>query len=204
MHQIPPIELAIKINNLINQDKDHLKEYQDKQGKLDFNVLIGFALGAVCSFGSKLAIAQILKMFVPMFDKAQLKDYSDFITSLNFYLVDAIEEDTFNLCVLEDNKWTPVAEASFKSLYTLWYPFFSVMKVEFHDERDGINKLSSNYVASRALNAYKIMSRIMESSTFDDYNIEIMQRDFPICAKDFNELRKLIYLEQVDPPSTIH
>ncbi len=87
MHNIPPVELAIRISKILNRNKNQLKEYQDRNGRINFNLLIGLVLGGICSFTDKPAINQILRIFFPIFNDSQLEDYANLMMGLNNHLV---------------------------------------------------------------------------------------------------------------------
>jgi acyl-CoA-binding protein len=203
MDKLPPQELAVRISKIINRNKEQLKAYQDKNGNVNFNLLIGLVLGGICSFGNP-ALNQILKIFFPIFNYNQLRDYGDLMMGLNNYLVDTIESSPNNIYLLENNKWTIITEAGFDSVYALWYAFFCIMKVEFEHEKDKIDELKSNPTTTEALRCYTIMHKIMTSATLDSNDLDIMQTKFPEYTHKFNELRKLIYTQSIKTPSTVH
>ena len=138
MHEIPSVDIAIKVNKILGRNKALLKEYQDKNGKINFNLLIGLVLGGICSFADKPAINQILRIFFPIFKEYQLNDYANLMMGLNNYLVYTLDANLNDIYVLENNKWISVTEANSDSIYTLWYGFFGIMKVEFEHSQDKI------------------------------------------------------------------
>lgn len=204
MHNIPPVELAIRISKILNRNKNQLKEYQDRNGRINFNLLIGLVLGGICSFTDKPAINQILRIFFPIFNDSQLEDYANLMMGLNNHLVYLLDTNPGNIYLLENNKWVLITEAEFDSVYALWYAFFGIMKVEFAQEKDRINKLKSNHVTSEALADYNAMYNIMTSSALSIDDISTMQDKFPEYAYKFNELRKLMYMQAITPQSTLH
>lgn len=205
IHDIPSIELAVKISKIINRNKDQLKDYQDKNGRVNFNLLIGLVLGGICSFADKPAINQILKIFFPVFNtKSQLDDYASLMMGLNNYLVFTLDTNSDNIYLFEDNKWVLITDAEFDSVYSLWYAFFGIMKVEFEKEKNKIGKLKANSVTNAALVAYDDMHKIMTSLALSIDDISAMQDKFPGYAHKFNALRKLMYMKTITPQSTLH
>ena len=204
MHEIPSVDIAIKVNKILGRNKALLKEYQDKNGKINFNLLIGLVLGGICSFADKPAINQILRIFFPIFKEYQLNDYANLMMGLNNYLVYTLDANLNDIYVLENNKWISVTEANSDSIYTLWYGFFGIMKVEFEHSQDKINKLKSNQITIDALRCYSTMHKIMTATTLDDSALNIMQHEFPLYAYNFNELRKLMYTDKIQPEATVH
>lgn len=204
MHDLPPINLAVRISKIINRNKEQLKEYQDKHGRVNFNLLIGLVLGGICSFADKPALNQILRIFFPIFNDSQLNDYANLMMGLNNYLVLTLDTNPDNLYLLEDNKWILITDAGFDSIYALWYAFFGIMKVEFENAKNKIKKLKTNHVANEALNDYDIMHKIMTSLALSVEDISAMQNKFPGYAHKFNELRKLMYIQTTTSQSTLH
>ncbi len=204
MYKIPSDELAVKISKIINRNKEQLKEYQDRNGKINFNLLIGLVLGGICSFSDKPMINQILRMFIVAFNDKQLDDYASFMMGLNNYLVYALDSNPNNIYLLENNKWTLITEANFDSVYALWYAFFGIMKVEFKQSKSKINKLKNNLITIKALECYDVMSNIMTSQVVDISSLDKMQNEFPEYVRNFNELRKLMFMQNTTPQSTIH
>lgn len=69
------------------------------------------------------------------------------------------------------------------------------MKVEFEDRADEINKLKQhNLIANEALECFTAMSAIMKSELLDANILHDMQNKFPEYAYKFNELRKLMFM----------
>lgn len=204
MHNVPPIDLAVRISKIINRNRDQLKAYHDKNGRVSFNLLIGFLLGGICSFADKPMLNQILGIFFPVFNDKQLKDYADLMMGLNNYLVSMLDENPNNLYLLENNKWILIADAQFDTVYALWHAFFGIMKVEFEQETSKIEKLKANNVTTDALNAYSTMHKIMTAPALSNDDINVMYDKFPQYAHQFNELRKLMYMQIVTPEPTVH
>ena len=48
------------------------------------------------------------------------------------------------------------------------------------------------------------MHKIMTATTLDDNALNIMQHEFPSYAYNFNELRKLMYTDKIQPEPTVH
>jgi hypothetical protein len=151
-----------------------------------------------------MTINQAIKIFFPVFKDRQLQDYADLMMGLNNHLVDVLDSNPSDIYLLENNKWTPICDASFDSVYALWYAFFGIMKVEFELGKDKIEALKSKPTADNALGCYAIMHKVMTSITLDHNAIDEMQNKFPAYAHKFNELRKLIYLQTIAPQSTMH
>lgn len=206
MHQIPPLELAVRISKIINRNRERLKDYQDNHGKVNFNILIGLVLGGICSFSAKpsMTIQRILQIFLPIFAGTQLQDYANLMMGLNNHLVDVLDSNPNNICVLENNIWTPIGEASVDSVYALWHAFFGVMKVEFEYEKDKIAAVTPNSTRDDALRYYAIMHEIMTSPMVDHTAMNAMYNKFPEYSQKFNELRKLMYLQTIKTQPTLH
>jgi len=196
VHTIPSKELAIKINKIISRNKNNLRQFQDRHGKINFNLLIGSILGSICSFADKPMINQVLKMFIGAFDDKQLGDYANFMMGLNNYLVYTLDTDYKNIYLLENNQWILINDANFESVYAFWYAFFGIMKVEFEDRAGEINKLKQhNLIVTKALEYFTAMSTIMKSELLDAKVLCDMQNKFPEYAYKFNELRKLMFMK---------
>lgn len=199
MHKIQTQELATKISKIINSHKEHFKAYQDNNGEINFNLLIGLILGCICSFSERpaMTINQTLKIFMPVFEMDQLQDYANLMMRLNNYLVDVLESNPNNIYLLENNKWKLICEADFDSVYAIWYAFFGIMKSEFAHNKNAINSLKPNSVTASALEGYDMIHRIMTAPALDLDDIQDMQNKFPEYARRFNELRKLMYRQSI-------
>ncbi len=205
MHNMPSVELAIKIDKIINKNRGKLKAYQDKYGKVNFNLFVGMLLGSICSFVEKPMINQVLKIFMPAFDTdTELNDYVNLMMELNNYLVFTLDENPENIHLLDNDEWVAIANTDFNSLYALWYAFFGIMKCEFEDNKNKIEQLSVNPTVTEALDGYNVMRKIMSSFAVSNDDIIIMHEQFPYYAQKFNELRKLMRLKTTTPKSTLH
>jgi hypothetical protein len=205
MHTIPPKELAVKISKIINNNKNILKQFQDRHGKINFNLLVGLVLGSICSFADKPMINQVFKMFIVAFNDKQLDDYGNFMMGLNNYLVYTLDTNYKDIYLLENNQWNIIHEANFDSVYALWYAYFGIMKVEFKNKAGDIQKLKQhNKIVNEALECFNAMSSIMEAGLLDANALYDMQNKFPEYAYKFNELRKLIYMQNDAPKPTLH
>lgn len=204
MHQLPSIELAVKINAIINQHKEQLKDYQNNLGQIDFNLIIGLLLGGICSFADTPALNQILKIFFPVFDENQISDYAKLMMGLNNYLVFTLDTSPNNIYLLDDKRWVLMADADFDCVYALWYAFFCIMKAEFKNANTKINKLKTSNIANEALRDYDVMNKIMLAPSLAIEDMSVMQNKFPTYAHRFNELRKLMYQHVDTSQPTIH
>jgi hypothetical protein len=204
MNTIPSAELAVKINKILNRNKHLLKQFQDRHGKLNFNLLVGSVLGAICSFAEKPMLNQVISTYFPVFNEKQLGDYANFMMGLNNYLVYTFDSNRNDIYLLENNKWTLITEASVDSVYAIWYAFFGIMKTEFEESKVKIDKLKNHAIVFEALKCYDIMSKIMTSQLIDANDINIMQNEFPKFAYKFNELRKLMFMQTVASQPTLH
>jgi hypothetical protein len=204
MHQLPSIELAVKINAIINQHKEKLKDYQNNRGQIDINLIIGLVLGGICSFAETPALNQILRIFFPVFNENQISDYANFMMGLNNYLVFTLDTNPNNIYLLDGNKWVLISDADFDCVYALWYAFFGIMKVEFKTANAKINNLKTNNIANEALRDYEVINKIMLAPSLTVEEMSVMQNKFPIYARRFNELRKLMYQHVETSQPTIH
>ena len=205
MQNMPPIELAININKIISKNRGKLKAYQDKHGKVNFNLLVGMLLGSICSFVEQPMVNMVLKTFMPVFKTdTELNDYVSLMMELNNYLVFTLDTNPESIYLLDDDEWVTVADADFNSLFALWYAFFGIMKVEFEDNRDKIEELSVNPIVNEALDGYNVMHNIMTSFAVSIEDISIMHEQFPLYAQKFNELRKLMHLKTTTAKLTLH
>ena len=204
MNTIPSAGLAVRINKIFNRNKHLLKQFQDRHGKINFNLLVGSVLGAICSFAEKPMLNQVVSMYFPVFNNKQLSDYANFMMGLNNYLVYTLDSNRNEIYLLENNKWTLITEASVESVYAIWYAFFGIMKTEFEESKAKIDQLKSYAITCEALKCYDIMSKIMTAQLVDANDINVMQNEFPKFAYKFNELRKLIFMQTVTSQPTIH
>ena len=194
MYNPPSQELAIEINKLLHSKKAKLKDFQDKHGKVNFNLLVGMVLGAICCFHEKPGINEVLAIFYPIFDNdKQFKNYADLMMGLNNYLVYKLDSNDNNIFLLEDNKWIDITEANLASVYAIWYAFHGMMKVEFEENKNKINSVKSNPITVAALESFTKMHQIMILNELRIDNIYSMQNDFFGHARKINELRKLIH-----------
>lgn len=199
---MPSDKLAGKINKIINKNKNKLKQFQNKYGEMNLNLLIGSVLGGVCCFSEKPMIDQILNIFISAFNDKQLDDYANFMTALNNYFVDALNSNG-DIYLFEDDKWTSIKDADFNSVYALWYAFFGIIKIEFTQAKSIINKLKDYPITTVCLECYENMAIVMTSKLLDTNAIKIMHNNFPKYARKFNELRKLMYMQNSIPHASI-
>lgn len=206
MYDLPPIDLAVRISKIINRNKGKLKEYQDRHGKVNLNLLIGMILGSICSFEEKPMINNIIKLFseVIVFNSNnQFKEFADLVIKMNNYLTQVLDSNSTNIYVLEeDNKWVLITKATVDNMYAFWYSFYGIMKVEF--EQNSFKEFKSISTYKDAMEAYGVMQEIMQSTMLDDDKLTIMYQEFPGYAHRFNELRKLMYMQTVASQSTLH
>lgn len=201
---MPSNELTVKINKIINNNKNSLKEFRDKKGKINLNLLTGSVLGAICSFSDKPMINNVLSMFMPAFNDKQMDDYANFIMDINNYLVCILESDCNNIYLFESNKWMSITDANFDSVYALWYAFFGIMKVEFKDKKNEIDSLRHSPVVTESLESFTDMSDVMGAHLVDVNALKNMQNKFPEYAFKFNELRKLMFMKTIKSKSGLH
>ena len=194
MHKLPSQELAVEINKLLHAKRAKLKHFQDKHGNINFNLLVGMVLGAICCFHEKPAINEVLAIFNPILDTdKQFKAYADLMMGLNNYLVYQLDSNNNTIFLLEENKWVGITETDLYSVYSLWYAFHGMMKVEFEENKKKINAIKSNPITTEALDSFTKINEIMTLGALSFENINAMQTDFFDYARKINELRKLIY-----------
>ena len=92
--------------------------------------------------------------------------------NLNNSLVNIIETNPDNIYVLENDNWIISSEAQMGNSYAMWYSFFGIMKVEFKNAREKINKLKDHTVKRRALECFSTMSKITYNFLFKKCLIE--------------------------------
>ena len=204
MCKIPSINKVIKINAAFNKEAGKLKDFQDRFGNVNFNVVIGAILGGISSFASKPVINQLLAIFMPAIKEKDLDDYASVMMGLNNYLVYILDNNSQDIKLFEFNQWIPINEANFDSVYSLWYGYYGIMKVEFKAEKLRINKLLEYDIVTKALESFADMTKIMKSKSVSSNDIIKMQIDFLQYARQFNELRKLLYTLSLKPLPTLH
>ena len=201
---MPDIEIAIKVNKIFNRNKSLLKEYQDRYSRINFNLLVGLALGNICGFSSTSRLTYVIQIFAPIFKDSQLQEFIDLVTGINNYLVSILDLKPDDIYLLENNKWVLISEADFDSLYAVWYAFFGIMKVEFEDSQPEIFSLKNHPVQQEAIKSYDKISKVMKSELLSSDDISVIHNEFPHYAHKFNELRKLMYTKTIEPVKTTH
>lgn len=203
---LPDIDSIIRIANSLEDKKDMLKNFQDKEGKVNFNLLMGMALAGICNFSDHKGLVRVIQMLIlnGVVDSDEMDEAGEIFMKVNNYFIGVLEHNPKTIYLYENEQWKIYSECNLDNVYALWYAYFGIMKAEFEDNKSRFNDLTVNPVYHKAILNYEIMYKIMKSPYLEKDDVTIMYEKFPEYAQSFNDLRKVLVMGGGHVITTLH